>query len=198
MNKLTSSVKTLAIPGMLLLGACCTVQPVPVKPAPTPAPVVVPKPVVVPTPVVVPKPVVVAPAPAPVVVPPPVPVVVPKPVVVAKPVVVVPPSYNDIFFDFDKADIRNSETVQLDKIADWMKANPNKTIAIEAHSDIKGSNAYNIALGQRRANAAKEYFVKQHGVDASRIKAVSYGKEKPFVGDTGDQSLNRRVHVVLE
>ncbi|GEM_PF-382472 len=185
MNKLTSSVKTLAIPGMLLLGACCTVQPVAVKPAP--APVVAPKPVVVP-----PKPVVVAPPPAPVVVPKPVPVVVPKPVVV------VPPSYNDIFFDFDKADIRTSETVQLDKIAAWMKANPNKTIAIEAHSDMKGSNAYNIALGQRRANAAKEYFVKQHGVDASRIKAVSYGKEKPFVGETGDQSLNRRVHVVFE
>jgi len=103
----------------------------------------------------------------------------------------------DIYFDFDKSLIRKDAVPQLENVADWMKANPTKTVALEAHADEKGSSSYNIALGQRRADATKEYLIKQ-GVDPSRLKAVSYGKEKPFVNGINEQSKNRRIHFVVE
>jgi peptidoglycan-associated lipoprotein len=80
-----------------------------------------------------------------------------------------------------------------------MKNNPTKSVVIEAHSDEKGTSKYNRALGQRRANAARDYLVK-HGVNVYRVKAVSYGKEKPFVTGSNEKALaqNRRVHFVVE
>jgi peptidoglycan-associated lipoprotein len=115
--------------------------------------------------------------------------IVPAPVII--------PNFSDIYFDFDKSLIRKDAVPQLENVADWMTANPTKTIAVEAHADAKGTSPYNIALGQRRADAAKDYLVKQ-GVDPSRIKAVSYGKEKPFVTSSNEQAKNRRIHFVVE
>ena len=204
MKTLTPSLRALVIPGMLLLGACCStadvVVPTP-KPAPVPAPVVVPVPAPPPAPVPAPVPVpVVVPVPAPVVVPPPPPTVVePKkqqpPAPVPAPVII--PNFSDINFDFDKSLIRKDAVPQLENVADWMKANPTKTIVLEAHADEKGASPYNIALGQRRADAAKEHLVKQ-GVDPTHVKTVSYGKEKPLVAGSNEQAKNRRIHFVVE
>jgi len=184
MKILKPSLRTFVIPGMLFLGACCcskdvvvAPQPVPVAPAPVPAPVSVP-----------------APAPAPV----PVPAQVkPEPTPPPAPVVVTPLA--DIFFDFDKSDIRSDAAAQLKTDADWMKANPTKSIILEAHSDSKGSSEYNIALGKRRATAAENYLVKL-GINPARLKAVSLGKEKPVVTGTSDEvrAQNRRVRFVVE
>lgn len=138
--------------------------------------------------VVAPQPVPVAPAPAPV-----------KPEPTPPPAPVVVPPLADIFFDFDKSDIRSDAAAQLKTDADWMKANPTKSIILEAHSDSKGSSEYNIALGQRRATSAKNYLVKL-GINPTRLKAVSYGKDKPVVAGTSDEvrAQNRRVRFVVE
>ena len=138
--------------------------------------------------VVAPQPVPVAPAPAPV-----------KPEPTPPPAPVVVPPLADIFFDFDKSDIRSDAAAQLKTDADWMKANPTKSIILEAHSDSKGSSEYNIALGKRRATAAENYLVKL-GINPTRLKAVSYGKDKPVVAGTSDEvrAQNRRVCFVVE
>jgi peptidoglycan-associated lipoprotein len=173
--KTLTPLKTLVIPSMLFLGACCCTEDVVVAPKPAPVPV----PVVVPAP---------PPPPAPV----PVPVVVPTPVVV-------PPApaqqLGDIYFDFDKSVVRKDAVPELKKVAAWLKANPTKGVVAEAHADEKGTSQYNIALGQRRADAAKKYLVKL-GVNPARIKAVSYGKDKPLVAGSNDKAWakNRVIH----
>ncbi len=71
-------------------------------------------------------------------------------------------------------------------------------ILIEGHCDERGTGSYNLALGDRRANAAKEYLVSL-GIDGSRIKTVSYGKERPFCTDSNEScwQQNRRAHLVI-
>ena len=184
MKILKPSLRSFVIPGMLFLSACCCSKDVVVAPQPIPVPA--PAPVPVPVPV---------PAPVPVPVPPPAPVTPPPPA----PAPVVVPPLADIFFDFDKSEIRSDAAAQLQTDANWMKANPTKIIILEAHSDAKGSSEYNIALGQRRATAAKNALVKL-GIDPARLKVVSYGKEKPVVTGTSDEvrSKNRRVRFVVE
>jgi len=186
MKTMTPSLRAFVIPGMLFLGACCSTTDV-VVPTPKPAPVVVP----VPAPLPVPAPV---PVPVPVVIPPPPVVEVKKP---QPPAPAPVPYFGDIYFDFDQSLIRKDAVPQLENVADWMKANPTRTLAIEAHADAKGTSPYNIALGQRRADAAREYLLKK-GVATSRVKAVSYGKEKPFVTGVNEQAKNRRIHFVVE
>jgi len=198
MKTLTPSLRALVIPGMLFLGACCSTADV-VVPTPKPAPVVVPLPVTPPAPKPAPPPApVVLPVPAPVVVPPPpAPVAEPKKQQPPAPAQIIIPKFRDIYFNFDKSRIRKDDVPQLENVADWMKANPTKTIVLEAHADERGASPYNIALGQRRADATKDYLVKL-GVDPSHLKAVSYGEEKPFVTGSQDQYKNRRIHFVVE
>src|SRR5258707_558255 len=83
----------------------------------------------------------------------------------------------DVFFDFDKYDIRPTDAKMLDTNAAWLKSNDN-LVLIEGHCDERGTNEYNLALGERRAKAAMNYLVAQ-GVQASRITIISYGKERP-------------------
>jgi len=177
--KTLTPLKTLVLPSLLFLGACCCTEDVVVAPKPAPAPVVVPAP----------------PPPPPAPVPVPVPVVVPKPVVVPPPPPPAPAQLGDIYFDFDKSVVRKDATPELKKVAAWMKANPTKGVVAEAHADEKGTNKYNIALGQRRADAAKKALVKL-GVNPARIKAVSYGKDKPLVAGSNDKAWakNRVIH----
>lgn len=102
------------------------------------------------------------------------------------------------FFDYDKADIRSDARDVLAANAAWLKKYPNVQFTIEGHADERGTAQYNLALGDRRANAAKDYLASL-GVDAGRIKTVSYGKERPFATGHDEDSWqkNRRAHFVV-
>jgi peptidoglycan-associated lipoprotein len=85
----------------------------------------------------------------------------------------------DVFFDYDSFDVRADATPVLQQDAAWLAAHPNVKIVIGGYCDDRGSTEYNIALGENRANAAKTALIKD-GVAASRIRTISYGKEKQF------------------
>lgn len=156
----------------LLLAGCPKRPMVPVVAAPPP----VPPPAAAPPPPPAPAP---APAPAPVAPP----VVVPAPAP-APPPPAPPKEYRlnaalkQIFFNFDKADIRPGDAQILAASAAYLKANPNQLVLIEGHTDERGTAEYNLALGERRAKAAMNFLVSS-GIEASRITTISYGKERP-------------------
>jgi peptidoglycan-associated lipoprotein len=85
-----------------------------------------------------------------------------------------------VFFDFDKSVIKPEGKEQLTKWVAFLNKYPNDQILIEGHCDERGTREYNLALGERRANAVKEFLV-ANGIQASRLKTVSYGKERPAV-----------------
>jgi len=101
----------------------------------------------------------------------------------------------DAYFDYDSAEIRPDAQVALRKDADFFKKYPNTRITVEGHCDERGSTEYNLALGDRRANAAKQYLVSL-GIAADRLSTVSFGKEKPICMDATEAcyAKNRRVH----
>ncbi|RPH78593.1 MAG: OmpA family protein, partial [Candidatus Rokuibacteriota bacterium] len=86
----------------------------------------------------------------------------------------------DVYFDFDKYDIRPVDAKSLDSNATWLKSNANHLILIEGHCDERGTNEYNLALGERRANTVKRYMVDM-GVPSSRLSTVSFGESRPAV-----------------
>ena len=89
-----------------------------------------------------------------------------------------------VFFDFDKYNLDDKSRATLDKQAAWLNANPSVSIIIQGHCDERGTREYNLALGERRANAAKVYLL-QLGVNPNRVKTISYGKERPVaIGST--------------
>jgi len=103
----------------------------------------------------------------------------------------------DAYFDYDKADIRPDARAALSKTADFLKSYPSITVTIEGHCDERGSTEYNLGLGDRRANAVKQYIVSL-GVSADRVSTVSFGKEKPFCTEHHEAcwQQNRRGHFV--
>lgn len=105
----------------------------------------------------------------------------------------------DVFFDFDSYAIRPGDASILQKDAEWIKANPGRIVTVEGNCDERGTVEYNLALGQRRADAAKKYLVSL-GVPADRLKTISFGKSKPF--DPGHNEAawakNRRDHFVVQ
>jgi peptidoglycan-associated lipoprotein len=104
----------------------------------------------------------------------------------------------DAFFDYDKSDVRDDSRAVLAADADWLKKYASVHILIEGHCDERGTSEYNLALGDRRANACKEYLASL-GVDGARIKTVSYGKERPFCTASTEDcwQQNRRGHFVI-
>ena len=168
--------------GLLVTAGCCTK-----KPAPAPAPQVA-----------------VEPTPAPVPVPTEAPVVVP----VTQPVAESLPAdlaelnrkgyLKDIFFDLDLSEVRGDQRDAMAANAEWLKKWPAVKVQIEGHCDERGSNKYNMALGDRRASATRDFLVSL-GIDAGRIATISYGKERPFVEghDEAAWSQNRRAHFVV-
>ncbi len=104
-----------------------------------------------------------------------------------------------IHFDFDKYDIRPDDAKILDGDAKWMKANANYLILIEGHCDERGTNEYNLALGERRAKSTINYLVAQ-GVQASRMTLISYGKERPLCTEHNEAcwAKNRRAHFLVK
>lgn len=103
-----------------------------------------------------------------------------------------------VFFEYDSSDITGDGKGILDANAAAMKKYPSWTITIEGHSDERGTAEYNLALGERRAVAARAYLVSL-GISAERLRTVSYGKEFPFEPghDEGAWSKNRRAHFVI-
>jgi peptidoglycan-associated lipoprotein len=104
-----------------------------------------------------------------------------------------------VFFALDKSDLSDQSKDQLEKQAVWLKKHDNVTVIIEGHCDERGTREYNLALGERRAEAVRS-FLAGAGIDSSRMDNVSYGKEKPaVVGDTEDAfSQNRRAVTVIK
>ncbi len=103
----------------------------------------------------------------------------------------------DIFFDYDKSDIRADQQASIQSNVAFLQQHPNVSFTIEGHCDERGSTEYNLALGDNRASAVKNALVAA-GISADRIKTVSYGKEKPFCTEHSEQcwQQNRRGHFV--
>jgi peptidoglycan-associated lipoprotein len=104
-----------------------------------------------------------------------------------------------VFFDTDMSNIREDGRQTLNRQAEWLKRYTQYQITIEGHCDERGTREYNLALGERRANAARQYLIGQ-GIPAARIKTISYGKERPDpVGsDEAAWARNRRAVTELQ
>ena len=101
--------------------------------------------------------------------------------------------FKNVLFSYDEFSLTPQARTILDGIAAWMKSNPKKLLLVEGHCDERGTNEYNLALGDRRANSIKTYLV-QLGVDSARIYTISYGKERPLVAGNSEAAWakNRR------
>jgi peptidoglycan-associated lipoprotein len=104
----------------------------------------------------------------------------------------------DIYFEFDKSTLTPAAQDNLLKKADWLRENPDVTATIEGHCDERGTNEYNLALGDRRAESAKAFLV-DLGIDASRLTTISYGEERPVCSEKTEEcwAKNRRDHFVV-
>ena len=107
-------------------------------------------------------------------------------------------SSNTVLFGLDAYDIDAAARAVLDSQAEWLARNPSRRITIEGHCDERGTREYNLALGDRRANAAKNYLAAR-GVDASRMTTISYGKERPAAlgSDEDSYAQNRRAVTIV-
>lgn len=105
----------------------------------------------------------------------------------------------DVFFSFDSSAITPEAQDQLKQNAAWIGQNTAQSVTIEGHCDERGTDEYNIALGERRANSTKEYLV-QLGVNSAKLSTVSYGEEKPFDPAHNEEAWanNRRAHFVTK
>jgi peptidoglycan-associated lipoprotein len=105
----------------------------------------------------------------------------------------------DIHFNFDKSNIRPGDAKILDASAAYLKANPDELVLIEGHCDERGTNEYNLALGERRAKSAVNYLVSR-GIEASRFTVISYGKERPVCTQKSEScyARNRRDHFLTK
>jgi len=104
-----------------------------------------------------------------------------------------------VYFDFDKYDLSESTRATLRQNADWLRANPGHSIVIEGHCDERGSIEYNLALGERRANAARE-FLASLGAGDTKIRIVTFGEERPAVQGSNESAWakNRRAEFTFE
>ena len=105
----------------------------------------------------------------------------------------------DVFFDFDRFQIRRDAMQLLDANAGWLRANGNTSVLIEGHCDERGTVAYNLVLGEKRARATKKYLL-DLGVPASQLQITSYGETKPFCRQQNEDCYqqNRRAHFVTK
>jgi len=105
----------------------------------------------------------------------------------------------DIYFEFDQYILSDTAKQNLNKKAQWLKDYPSAKALIEGHCDERGSAEYNLALGQKRADAAMQYLVSL-GISANRISTISFGKEKPVDSGSNESAWakNRRAHFILK
>jgi peptidoglycan-associated lipoprotein len=104
----------------------------------------------------------------------------------------------DIYFEFDKSTLTPAAQDSLLQKAEWLRENPEATVTIEGHCDERGTNEYNLALGDRRAESAKAFLV-DLGIDAARLNTISYGEERPVDPRNNEEAWakNRRDHFVV-
>jgi peptidoglycan-associated lipoprotein len=109
------------------------------------------------------------------------------------------PQLQNIYFDFDRYNIRPDAARTLDANVEWMKSNAGTLILIEGHCDERGTNEYNLALGERRARATRDYLI-ANGVRADRLSIVSYGEERPGCAERNETcwATNRRAHFLTK
>lgn len=162
------AIMALVAAGSLALGACKT-TPEELPPAPTPTPAPAPAPTPTPT----------------------------GPVPGSQEDFIASISSDRVFFDTDRYNIDSADMATLQSQARWLLRYPAKRITVEGHCDERGTRDYNLALGERRANAAKNYLVSL-GVDTNRISTVSYGKERPVALGSNEEAWaqNRRAVTV--
>ncbi|MDJ0818865.1 MAG: peptidoglycan-associated lipoprotein Pal [Desulfobacterales bacterium] len=105
----------------------------------------------------------------------------------------------DIYYEFDKSTLTPTAQDNLLRKAEWLRENPDATATIEGHCDERGTNEYNLALGDRRAESAKA-FLTDLGIDASRLTTISYGEERPVDPRSDEEAWakNRRAHFVVD
>ncbi len=108
-------------------------------------------------------------------------------------------SMKDVFYDYDSYDISSQYQQVLQADARFLQQHPNMKFTIEGHCDERGSTEYNLALGDNRANAAKQA-LQQDGISPDRMRTISYGKEKPFCTESNEScwQQNRRAHFVYQ
>ena len=104
----------------------------------------------------------------------------------------------DVFFDFDASTLGSEARLALESTGQFLRDRPELDLVIEGHTDERGTQQYNLALGDRRANSARDYLVSL-GINPSRVRTVSYGEERPFATGSNEQAWrqNRRGHMVL-
>lgn len=104
----------------------------------------------------------------------------------------------DVYFDYDRYDLSGDARTVLRANADWLKSNPNARVEIEGHCDDRGTNEYNLALGAKRAQSAREYLTTL-GVAPARLSTISYGEEIPVCKEEGEgcYKQNRRARFVI-
>ncbi len=109
------------------------------------------------------------------------------------------PALEDVHFDFDKYEIRPGDAKILDADARWLKDHASDRVLIEGHADERGTNEYNVALGERRAKATMTYLVGQ-GIRAERMTMISYGAERPLCNEHHEScwARNRRTHLMVK
>jgi len=107
--------------------------------------------------------------------------------------------FRDVRFDYDKYTIREDARPALDTTADYLKKNDAINIVVEGHCDDRGTNEYNLALGEKRAKAARDY-LSSLGVQSSRMSVVTYGEEKPLCTEQDENcwQKNRRAHFTVQ
>jgi peptidoglycan-associated lipoprotein len=104
-----------------------------------------------------------------------------------------------VYFDFDRYELSESTRATIRQNADWLRANPGKSIVIEGHCDERGSIEYNLALGERRANATRE-FLASLGAGGTSVRIVTYGEERPAIQGPNESAWakNRRAEFTFE
>lgn len=105
---------------------------------------------------------------------------------------------DDVFFDTDRYDLEQEAREHLASNATWLRQYSSVSILVEGHCDERNTREYNLALGEKRANAVRDYLIFM-GIDAPRIRTISYGEERPFArgSDEAAWQLNRRSHFVI-
>ncbi|MBN1670120.1 MAG: peptidoglycan-associated lipoprotein Pal [Kiritimatiellae bacterium] len=109
-----------------------------------------------------------------------------------------PDSFENVYFDFDKAQIKPEESGKVEAVARYLKSHPALGLIVEGHCDERGSNEYNMALGERRALAVRAYLIGL-GIDGARVQTKSYGEESPVDPGHNEEAwrVNRRAEFVL-